>query len=98
MKSATQPITGYNSLPRNAFSRVLLALAGLALIVAVVISTQFATRISSGSTGTAVEPAVNNALIEVRKNEREERYQPTVEQIRRALIEVRAGERGPLPN
>jgi hypothetical protein len=97
MKSATQPIRSYVSFPSHGLMRVLVAAAALALIVALAVSIQFAGRGSSASSGTAADPAVNNALIEVRKSEREERDQPTVEEIRRALIEVRAGERGPRP-
>jgi hypothetical protein len=36
---------------------------------------------------------VTEALAQVRKDEREERFAPSVDQIRRALIQFRASER-----
>jgi hypothetical protein len=67
-----------------------------ASVLAVVLAFAGALALSApgpGGTTSAAQRAVDDALVQVRRDEREERYSPSVEDIRRALIEFRASER-----
>ena len=66
-------------------------LVALALALAIALAQ---TPARPGATsGGAVYRAANDALVQFRKDEREERFAPSVEEIRRALIQFRASER-----
>lgn len=93
MKTTSQPMNVLVARPPRWVAQVLLAAAALALIVALAVSFAFAGDLSSGSSGTSVDRAAADALVQFRKDERNERYAPSVEDIRRSLIQFRKDER-----
>jgi hypothetical protein len=78
--------------PARPLRRPLLAGAAIALALALAIAFVLAST-SSRAPGVAADRAVTEALAQVRRDEREERFSPSVDEIRRALIQFRASER-----
>jgi hypothetical protein len=93
MKTTSQPMKAQVARPPRWVAQVLLATAALALAIALAVSFASSGLTSSGSTGTSIDRAAEDALIQFRKDEREEKYAPTVEDIRRSLIQFRKDER-----
>jgi hypothetical protein len=91
--ATSQPMKATVSMPRRGVTQFLLVAAALALIVTLAVSFAFAGRLAGESSGTTVDRAASDALIQFRANERHERYAPSVEEIRKALIQQRTSER-----
>lgn len=77
--------------PRGAM-QLLVAAAVLALMLALAAAIP-GSRPDVGIAATAGERAAADALVQVRRDERQERYAPTVDEIRRALVDLRTSER-----
>jgi membrane glycosyltransferase len=67
--------------------------AVLAIVLALAIALALAAAGPSRAPGITADRAVTEALVQVRKDEREERFAPSVDEIRRALIQFRTSER-----
>jgi hypothetical protein len=93
MKTTSQPMSGLVARPPHWVAQVVLATAALALTIALAVSFASGGHLSIGGTGTSVDRAAEDALIQFRKDERNEKYAPSVEDIRRSLIQFRKDER-----
>ncbi len=91
--ATSQPMKGLVSPAPRGVTRIPLAAAAVALIAAPAIVFAIAGPHSTGSAATVVDRAAADALVQFRANERQERYAPSVDQIRRALIDFRRSER-----
>lgn len=67
--------------------------AALAIVLVLAIALALAAAGPSRAPGITTDRAVTEALVQFRKDEREERFAPSVDEIRRALIQFRASER-----
>src|SRR6476661_4763992 len=73
--------------------RALAVGAALAIGLALAIAVALAAVGPGQAPGIATDRGMTEVLAQVRRDEREERFSPSVDQIRRALIEFRASER-----
>jgi hypothetical protein len=79
--------------PTRPIRRALVAGAAVVIALALAVAFSLASARPNQAPGIAADRAVNEALAQVRRDEREERFAPSVEEIRRALIQFRASER-----
>lgn len=73
--------------------RALLVASAVALLAVLLVAFAYAGTVAIGTTAPAVDRAAADSLIQVRQDEFRERYTPSVEDIRRSLIQFRRDER-----
>ena len=91
--ATNQAVNGLALQQTRAIRRAVVAGAALAIVLALAIAFALAAAGPSRAPGITTDRAVTEALTQVRKDEREERFAPSVDEIRRALIQFRASER-----